>query len=100
MDLDEKRDAALETDADRQYRENLSQGRDKFKTLREIRLVPNFGESRSQLEAIIKALISKLSRSSILKTPNCLHPIHNFQPDSSLSKYLNFHMCLHDYLLI
>ena len=78
MDLDEKRDAALETDADRQYRENLSQGRDKFKTLREIRLVPNFGESGSQLEEIIKALISKSSRSSILKTPNCLHPIYNF----------------------
>jgi hypothetical protein len=37
MDLEEKKDMELETDADRQYRENLSQGRDKFKTLREIR---------------------------------------------------------------
>ena len=43
------------------------------------------------LKAIIKALISKLSRSLILKTPYCLHPIHDFQPNPSLSKYLNFH---------
>ena len=49
----------------------------------------NWGpDSRFILKAIIKALISKLSRSSILKTPNRLHPIHNFQPDSSLSNYL------------
>ena len=52
------------------------------------------------LEVIIKAPISKLSRSSILKTPNHLHPIHDFQPDTSLSEYLNFHTCLHDYLLV
>jgi hypothetical protein len=36
-DLDEKRHFELDTDEDRQYRENLAQGRDKFKTLREIR---------------------------------------------------------------
>ena len=57
-------------------------------------------DSRFVLEAIIKALISKSSRSLILKTPNCLHTIRYFQPDSSLSEYLNFHMCLHNYLII
>ena len=36
---------------------------------------------RFVLKAIIKALISRSSRSTILKTPNHLHPIHNFQPD-------------------
>ena len=36
-DLEEKRDLDLETETDRQYRDNLAQGRDKFKTLREIR---------------------------------------------------------------
>ena len=45
-------------------------------------------DSRFILSAIIKALISKSSPSSILKTPNRLHPIHNFQPYLSLSEYL------------
>ena len=60
--------------------------------------VSNIGESGSDsrfvLEVIIKALISKSSQSSILKTPNRLHPIHDFPPESSLSEYLNFHTCL------
>ena len=46
------------------------------------------------LEAIIQALICKSSWSSILKTPNHLHPIHHFQPDSSLPEYLNICACL------
>ena len=58
----------------------------------------NWGpDSRFVLKAIIKALISKSSRSSKLKTPNRLHPIHDFQPNLSLPEYLNFHTCLHDY---
>ena len=64
--------------------------------------VSNFGKSGSRLEVsnYEKALISKSSRSSILKTPNRLHPIHDFPPESSLSEYLNFHTCLQDYLLL
>ena len=48
--------------------------------------VPN---SRFVLKVIIKSLISKLSLSSILKTPNRLHPIYDFQPNLSVSEYLN-----------
>ena len=55
--------------------------------------------SRFVLGVIIKALIFMSSRNSILKIPNCLRPIHDFQPDSSLPNYLNFHMCLHVYVL-
>ena len=40
-------------------------------------------DSRFVLKAIIKALISKSSRSSIMKTLNRVHPIHNNQPDLS-----------------
>ena len=61
---------------------------------------PNFSksgqDSRFVLQGIIKALISKSSRSLIWKTPNSLQPIHDFQPNSSLPEYLNFHTCLHD----
>ena len=39
--------------------------------------------SRFVLKAIITALISKSSQSLIMKTPNRVHPIHDFQPDSS-----------------
>ena len=52
--------------------------------------------SRFVLEAIVKALISKLSRSPILKTPNRLHLIHNFQPNLSLLEYLT---CKHLFAL-
>ena len=56
--------------------------------------------SRFDLEAIIKALISKSSQCSILKTHNRLHPIPNSQPDSSLPDYLIFHTCIHNYLTV
>ena len=52
------------------------------------------------LEAIIKALISKSSRSSIMITLNRVHSNHDSHPDSNLSDYLNFHTCLHKYLLM
>ena len=45
-------------------------------------------DSRFILEAIIKALISKSSRCSILKTHNYLCPIPDSQPDSSLPNNL------------
>ena len=52
------------------------------------------------LGAIIKALISKLSQSSIMITLNCVHLNHDFQPNSNLSDYLNFHTysCEHLFL--
>ena len=46
-DLEAKKDYELETDTDRQYRENLAQGRDKFKTLREIRYRLNISNQES-----------------------------------------------------
>ena len=45
-------------------------------------------DSRFVLKAIIKALISKSSRCSILKTHNSLYLIPDSQPDSSLPNYL------------
>ena len=50
-------------------------------------------DSRFVLEAIIKALISKSSRCSILKTHNRLYLIPDSQPDSSLPDYLIFPTC-------
>ena len=52
----------------------------------------NWGlDSRFVLKAIIKALISKSSRSSILKTPNCLHSTPKCStPNSQLSAQLEF----------
>ena len=47
-----------------------------------------------------KDLISKSSRSLIIITPNHVHSNHNSQPDSNLSDYLNFHICLHKYLMV
>ena len=56
--------------------------------------------SRFILEGIIKALITKSSRSLIMTTLNRVRSILYSQPDSSLSDYLNFHTCLHKYLLV
>ena len=60
----------------------------------------NWGpETRFLLEAIIKALIFKSSRYSIMRTHNRLHPIPDYQPDSSLLDYLIFHTWIHNYLM-
>ena len=56
-------------------------------------------DSRLILEAIINALISKLSQCSILKTHDHLHPIPDSQPDLSLPDYQIFHTCTHNYLV-
>ena len=57
-------------------------------------------DSKFVLGAIIKALISKLSRCSLLKNHNRLHPIPNSHADSSLPDYLIFHTCIHNYLSV
>ena len=57
-------------------------------------------DSRFVLETFIKALISKSSRCSILKTHNHLQLIPDSQPDSSLPDSLIFHTSIHDYLSV
>ena len=60
----------------------------KVKTSNVKQILANWGpNSRFAPEAIIRALISKLSRCSILKTRNHLNPIHDSQPNWSLPDY-------------
>ena len=47
-------------------------------------------DSRFVLEANIKAPISKSRGNSLLNTPNCPHPITDFQPALILTDYLKY----------
>ena len=47
------------------------------------------------LRLVLKVIIKALSRVEARVYSN-----HYSQPDSNLSNYLNFHTCLHEYLLV